>query len=66
MFTSRVNMIIHDTETVGNTNIFNSVSCIIILAQGLSHTRWYSWAAFRNGIRIRYGVILSLFTSNGR
>jgi len=59
-------MIIHDTETVGNTDIFNSVSCIIILAQRLSHTRWHSWAAFRNVIQIRYGVILSLFTSNER
>jgi len=28
-------MVIHDTENVGNTEIFNSVSCIIILAQRL-------------------------------
>jgi len=41
-------MIIHDTENVGNTDFFNSVSCIIILAQKLSHTKWYSWIAFRN------------------
>jgi len=54
-------MIIHDTENVGNIDIFNSVSCIIILAQMLSHTRCYSWAAFRNITRIRYNVILSLF-----
>jgi len=32
-------MIIHDTKNVGNTDIFNFVSCIIILAQRLSHTR---------------------------
>jgi len=46
-------MIIHDTENVDNTDISNFVSYIIILAQKLSHTRWHSWGAFRNVIRIR-------------
>jgi len=30
-------MIIHDKENIGNTDFFNFVSCIIILAQRLSH-----------------------------
>jgi len=59
---SRINMIIHDTENVGNTAILNFVSCIIILAQRLSHTR----AAF--GKRAISAIVLfySCFMSNER
>jgi len=54
-------MIIHDTENVGNIDIFNSVSCIIISAQMLSHTRCHSWAAFRNVTQIRYNYFILVY-----
>jgi len=55
-------MMNHDTKNVGNTDIFNSVSCIIILAQRLSHTR----AAF--GERAISAIVLfyPCFMSNER